>query len=366
VSPRRYGTVKRSARIETAVGVFAVIGMMLLVVIFFVLLQKEHAFEGRFRLVAVFDNVSGLKPGAAVQLAGIDIGSVESVQFNEENRAEVVLLVRNRFRQRIYKDARASLATMGLLGDKFIVLTSGTPAAGAVEEEAVIATERYMEIGDIMSEVRPALENIQQIVGNVSTFLTSLEAPVNQMEELLTSATEIAEQINVGEGTAGLLIKDPELYSRLVTLIDDSDQTVRELRTVAEDIRVASQELPELSSAARRTLASAEQATSDFSDLVLSGRDIVKNAKAASEDLPGLIKRADHVAANLEEITDNVRIGSDELPDLLATGREGVEKGLEVVEAARKSWLVRGHLHTEIEREPSVRPLRDVDYAQGE
>jgi len=358
--------MKRSARIETAVGVFAVIGMMLLVAIFFVLLRKEHAFEGRFRLVAVFDNVSGLKPGAAVQLAGIDIGSVDSVQFNEENRAEVVLLVRNRFRQRIYKDAKASLATMGLLGDKFIVLTSGTPAAGSVEEGAVIATERYLEIGDIMSEVRPALENIEQIVGNVSTFLTSLEAPVNQMEKLLTSASQIAEQINVGKGTAGLLVKDPELYSKLVTLIDDTDKTVRELRTIAEDLRLASQGLPELSSAARRTLASAEQATRDLSELVLSGKDIVGNVRAASEDFPGLVERADRVAANLEQITDNVRLGSEELPELVTTGREGVEKGLEVVEAARKSWLVRGYLHGEIECEPSVPALRDVDYAQGD
>ncbi len=358
--------MKRSARIETAVGVFAVVGMILLVAIFFVLLRKEHAFEGRFRLVAVFDNVSGLKPGAAVQLAGIDVGSVESVQFDEQNNAEVVLLVRNRFRQRIYKDARASLATMGLLGDKFIVLTSGTLAAGPVEEGAVIATERYLEIGDIMSEVRPALENIQQIVGNVSTFLTSLEAPVNQMEKLLMSATEIAEQINVGEGTAALLVKDPELYTKLVTLIDDADKTVRELRDVAEDVRAASRDLPELSSAARKVLANAEHATSDFSGLVTSGKDIVDNVRMASEDLPALIKRADAVAGNLETITENVKVGSGELPELLATGREGVEKGLEVVEAARKSWLLRGYVDRDIEREPSVRALRDVDYAQGD
>ena len=358
--------MKRSARIETAVGVFAVVGMILLVAIFFVLLRKEHAFEGRFRLVTVFDNVSGLKPGAAVQLAGIDVGAVESVQFNEENKAEVVLLIRNRFKLRIYKDAMASLATMGLLGDKLILLTSGTPEAGPVEEGAVIAAERYLEIGDFMSEVRPALENIEKIVGNVSSFLTSLDTPVAQIEKLLASASQIAEQINAGEGTAGLLVKDPELYSKLVTFIDDADETVKELRTVAEDIRVASQDLPELSSAARRTLAHAEHGTSDFSDLVSSGKDIVENAKAASESLPDLVERIDRVAANLETISENVKVGSGELPELLATGREGLEQGLELVEAARKSWLVRGHLDTQIEHEPGVPALRDTDYSQGD
>ena len=358
--------MKQSARIETAVGVFAVVGMILLVAIFFVLLRKEHAFEGRFRLVTVFDNVSGLKPGAAVQLAGIDVGSVESVQFNEQNKAQVVLLIRNQFKPRIYRDAKASLATMGLLGDKLILLTSGTSEAGPVEEEAVIAAEQYLEIGDIMSEVRPALENIQKIVGNVSTFLTSLEAPVVQMEKLLTSATEIAEQINVGKGTAGLLVKDPELYSKLVSLIQDADETVRELRSVTDDVRLASRDLPELSSTARRVLENAEHATNNFSDLVESGKGVVDNVKEASEDFPTLVERVDHVAANLETITDNVKISSDELPDLLATGREGLEEGLEVVEAARRSRLIRGNLDAEIEHVPVVPVLRDVDYPQGE
>ena len=105
----------------------------------------------------------------------------------------------------------ASLATMGLLGDKLVLLTSGTPEAGPVEEGAVIVAERYLEIGDIMSEVRPALENIEKIVGNVSNFLTSLDTPVAQIEKLLTSASQIAEQRFVREPIA----KIQEIYASL-------------------------------------------------------------------------------------------------------------------------------------------------------
>ena len=358
--------MKRSARIEIVVGLFAVFGVLLLVGIFFVLLSKEHAFEGRFDLVAIFDNVSGLKPGSAVQLAGIDVGSVASVQFNEQNKAQVVLEIRDRFKQRIYKDARASLATMGLLGDKIIIITSGTREAGPINEGAIISTAEYMQIGDILDELRPAMDNIKSIVEHVSGFVTSLNAPVQELEKLLESAAQIAEQINAGTGTAGLLVSDPQLYSKLVTLIEDADETIRELGDVVDDIRLAAKDLPEMSTAARKTLANAEQGSSEFSELAASGKEVAANAKIAAEGLPDLVARANRAAADLETIMKDVKSASGELPDLLATGREGIEEGMEVVDAARKSPLVRRYLGEETEHGPAVPTLRDADYSEGD
>lgn len=355
--------MKRTRRIETAVGLFAVIGMFLLLSTFFVLLSKEHAFEGRFRLTAIFDNVSGLKPGAAVQLAGIDVGSVGSVQFNERNKAEVALEIRETFRRRIYQDAMASIATMGLLGDKIIILTSGTPQAEEVKDGAIISTERYIEIADIVDEVGPALENMKEILDNMSSFLASLGAPVKELEKLLSSASQIAEQLNAGEGTAGAILKDPQLYSKLVTLIDDADGTVRQLQKVAGDIGAATRDLPELSAAARKTMANVQQGSAKLSELVESGKDVVENAREASKTFPELVERTNRVAANLETITENVKVASTGLPDLIATGHEGVEQGMEMVEAARKSWLVRRYLDRETAHKPSVRPLRDTNYS---
>ena len=356
--------MKRSARVEILVGLFAVAGMVLLVGIFVVLVGKEHAFESRFSLVAVFDNISGLRPGAAVQLAGIDVGSVASVQFNEQNKAQVVLEIRDRFKERIYKDAVASLSTMGLLGDKIIIITSGSRDAGPINEGAIIATAEYMQIGDILDELRPALDNITSIVEHVSGFVTSLNQPVEELEKLLESAAQIAEQINAGTGTAGLLVKDPQLYSKLVTLIEDTDETVRELGDVVDDIRIAARDLPEMSATARQTLANAQQGSSEFSALAESSREIVANARAASESLPDLVARVNRAAADLETIMKDVKAASGELPDLVATGREGVEEGLEVVEAARKSPLVRRYISEETVHTHAAPALRDTDYSE--
>jgi phospholipid/cholesterol/gamma-HCH transport system substrate-binding protein len=350
--------VKRTRLIETSVGLFAVVGTVLLVSTFFVLLEKEHAFERRFRLVATFDNVSGLKPGAAVQLSGIDVGSVGSVRFNEDNRADVLLEIRETFRGRVYKDAMASIATMGLLGDKIIILVSGTRRAGSVEDGDVISTERYIELTDVMDEVGPALQNMKDVLDSMSGFFASFDVPVSELEKVLTSAGQIAERLEAGEGTAGAILKDPQLYSKLVTLIEGADSTVRELKEVAADIRAASKDFPELSASARATMAK-------MSELVDSGKDVVDNAKLASKNFPDLVERTNRVAENLEAITENVRAASIGLPDLVTTGHEGVEQGLELVEAARKSWVVRGYLDKGTRHVPAGRTLRDTNYSEG-
>jgi phospholipid/cholesterol/gamma-HCH transport system substrate-binding protein len=357
--------VIRSRRVEAVVGLFTVFGVVLLVAIFFLMLGKEHAFEGRFRLIAIFDNVSGLKPGAAVQLAGIDVGSVGSVRFNEENQAEVVLEIRNRFSKRLHRDAEASIATMGLLGDKIILLTSGTLAAGPVMDGTVISTQRYVEIAEIVDEVGPALQNMKDILDNMSEFLASLNAPVSELQKVLSSASQIAERLEAGEGTVGAILKDRQLYAKLVEFIDEANVTVRQLQDVAADVEEATKDLPEASAAARRMMANLEQGSTKLSELLVSGKEVVDNAKAASKDFPALVDRTNRIAENLETITDNAKAASSGLPDLVATGHEGLEQGLEVVEAARRSWLVRGYLESETEHVSSTSTLRDTNYSEG-
>jgi phospholipid/cholesterol/gamma-HCH transport system substrate-binding protein len=357
--------VTRTGKLETAVGFFAVSGMILLVAIFFALLGKEHAFENRFQLIAVFDNVSGLKPGATVQLAGIDVGSVQAVRFSKENKAEVILEIRERFKERIYKNAVASIATMGLLGDKIIILTSGTSESGGATNGTVIGTQKYMEVTDFMDQVGPTFEDLQKVLKDMSAFLTSFDAPLKEFQKVLVSVGDIAEDVNAGRGTAGAVFKDPELYNKVVTLIDDADKTVNHLKVVADDIAVVSKDLPELAAAARKTMANVQKGSSKIVALADSGEDIAQDVKAASKDLPELMAKMNRATTNLETITENIKKASIELPELVEAGREGVEKGVELVEAARKSWLLRGSFAGETGQEPVPETLRDNNYSKG-
>jgi len=107
---------------KAIVGIFAILGIAALAVLSFRLGQVEIFPKPSYTLVANFDNISGLKTGDQVQIAGVDVGKVIGIKLND-NRASV----RMRINQGIEIDdeAIASIKTAGIIGDKYIAIALG-------------------------------------------------------------------------------------------------------------------------------------------------------------------------------------------------------------------------------------------------
>ncbi len=107
--------------LELAVGVFVLAGLACLAYLA-INLGKVELFGSGYRVVADFDNISGLKPGAAVEIAGVEVGRVEAIQLTAD-RAKLVLRMNPGVN--LYDDAIASIRTKGIIGDKFVKLSPG-------------------------------------------------------------------------------------------------------------------------------------------------------------------------------------------------------------------------------------------------
>ena len=77
-----------------------------------------------YQVLVNFDNISGLKVGAAVEVAGVEVGRVESIQLSPGDRARVVLRLKPGLK--LHDDAIASIRTKGIIGDKFVKLSPGS------------------------------------------------------------------------------------------------------------------------------------------------------------------------------------------------------------------------------------------------
>lgn len=110
------------AKLELAVGVFVLIGIACLAYLS-IKLGKLELIGGQFyEVVAEFDSVSGLKPGAAVEVAGVEVGRAKSITL-QEDRGLVTLSIRHDVR--LFSDTIASIKTRGIIGEKFVSLTPG-------------------------------------------------------------------------------------------------------------------------------------------------------------------------------------------------------------------------------------------------
>src|SRR5690349_9500062 len=111
--------------LELTVGVFVLIGLLCLAYLS-LKLGKIDLFGGkRYEVVADFDTASGLKPGASVEIAGVQVGSVEKMGLDpkQTGRARVYLLVDGDVK--LQEDVIASIRSRGIIGDKFVLLQPG-------------------------------------------------------------------------------------------------------------------------------------------------------------------------------------------------------------------------------------------------
>ena len=120
----------RDRRLSLTVGGFALAALAALVVAILSLSAQQGIFQARYRLVAYFDNVQGLVSGAAVRLAGTQVGQVGSVDLSVrpggEPAVKVMLQVDEEVQQRIRADSVALITTVGLLGDQIVEISIGT------------------------------------------------------------------------------------------------------------------------------------------------------------------------------------------------------------------------------------------------
>jgi phospholipid/cholesterol/gamma-HCH transport system substrate-binding protein len=134
----------KKVSIETAVGVFVLIGLISVAYLTIKLGKMEWFGDNYYMVDARFDSVSGLKRGAQVDMAGVEIGQVADIRLDNERQVAIV-------RMKIEKDVTltddviASVKTSGLIGDKYIQLTPG-------------GSDRILEAGDTIIETESALD----------------------------------------------------------------------------------------------------------------------------------------------------------------------------------------------------------------
>ncbi len=136
---------------ELVVGIFMIAGFLA-----FVYLSTQmgefsiFSLERNYRVVAEFDSVTGLKVGAGIEIAGVNVGKVSSITLGEDDLAKVTMLVNREVK--ITKDAIASIRTRGLIGDKYIKITRGADEEMLQDGEVIFDTESSIDIEELVSK----------------------------------------------------------------------------------------------------------------------------------------------------------------------------------------------------------------------
>ena len=138
----------RRANLELAVGIFVLLGLACLAYLA-INLGKMEVYGRGYQIYANFDNVSGLKTGAMVEVAGVEVGRVDAIHLTPLFQARVSMKVQDGLK--IHDDAIASIRTKGIIGDKFVKLSPGNSEKLIRANGTIINTESAIDLEELIS-----------------------------------------------------------------------------------------------------------------------------------------------------------------------------------------------------------------------
>jgi phospholipid/cholesterol/gamma-HCH transport system substrate-binding protein len=234
---------------QLKVGLIVLASVALLSTLLFLMTSASgmSVFSRKLIVTSYFDNSMGLKTGAPVELEGVTIGEVKTVEVSTDparklTPVKVVMKIDPRYHASLHTDSRVSLGTIGVLGDTVLDINSMVATGPELKTGDELKTLEEPSLQDVVKSSQGTVESLNAILAKIDRIVDDLQngkgtvgklitdpTLYNQASSTVTQLNALATDLNSGKGTAGKLLKDPEMYDHLNDTVTKLDNIVANL-----------------------------------------------------------------------------------------------------------------------------------------
>lgn len=287
--------MKKNIKNKVRLGIFISLGMALLIIGIYFIGEGQQLFRATFSVTGVFKDVAGLQAGNNVRLSGVNVGTVKNIIIVSDTTVKVEILIDERIREFIRKDAVAIIGSEGLMGNKVLVINPGTGRQQVIEHNDIIQTIQPITVDDIMISLSTTIEYTSNITRDLASMTKNVES---------------------GQGTIGKLIMDNKWRENFETTFIN---------------------LREGSAQFRNLMAKANE----LDAIILSAKETVENAAAITRDLASISGNIESGQGTLGRFLMDQNT-ADNLDSTLTFLKDGSKNLNILLQDAKSSWLLWG------------------------
>lgn len=312
--------MKKTNSQKLKLGVFVIIGMLLFITAIYFIGERQNLFTKTFSIHSNFNNVNGLMQGNNVRYSGINVGTVKTISMINDSTIKVTMVVDDKMKSHIKKDAIATIGSDGLVGNMIVNIIPGGGNAAVIASGDTIKS--YSKIG-------------------TSEMLNTLNT-TNENAALLTSKLlSITNAITSGKGTLGMLINDTIVSSEL-------KQTIHYLKLTSLEANSSMKEINKIIGSVDMENSVAGVLLNDPVE-AQNIKDIIANLNQSSQDIKTVMDNLNETIINFKEGEGALNyISQDEelvrsLKESIKNINEGTDKFNQNMEALKHNFLTRGY-----------------------
>ena len=236
---------------QLKVGVIVLISTVILVALLFLMTSSSGLgiLTHKLTVATYFENSAGLKTGAAVNLEGVTIGTVKTVTIdNSPERkltpVKVVMKLDDKYGANLKKDSKASLSTVGVLGDTVVDINSQFAVGPQLQDGDALKTTETPSLTDVVKASQGTIESLNVILAKMNVIVDNIQSGKGSVGQLINNPglynkfSDAADQVqkltaklNSNNNTVGKFFNDNgEMYNRIndtIARVDDITQNVQ-------------------------------------------------------------------------------------------------------------------------------------------
>jgi phospholipid/cholesterol/gamma-HCH transport system substrate-binding protein len=300
-------------RIAQIVGAFVIIPIAGLVVVGIFMAKAEHMFEEKYILTASLTKSYGLEPGMPVLMAGIRIGRVREVAFDDKGTIHMAMEVYGQYRDKVRADSVASVIKSSLLvGQTQVQIAMGSREQPVLQDGATIKVVEPRDMAEMIDEVKPVLASVQRTLLRVE---------------------EITKDVHAAVQTGGQVLVNVERATRELPVV------VASVQRTAASVEKTTGALPDLTASVKKTVTSLDR--------------VVGDVRAVTGKLPAVTESAQEAVNNIRAATESVKNLTRELPPLVQTANATLDDVNTIVRGAKRTFPVSTMIKNAEPKEPA-------------
>ena len=277
---------------ERLVGVFVLVAVVLLVVAISFNKQTQRFFAPKFTVHAFISDATGVSTDTPVMVYGLDVGKVSRLSLSDDNRIMVTMEILERFHRLIRTDSTAEISKLSVIGNAAITIKPGSTGKPMVPNDAEIPLEQPMSVDQMMTQVSPVLADVKSTLAQINQLSHSIDP--RDLNALVKNLAVVSGNLKTITGQ----FADSHAVEDLAATLKETKERVAELQP------------------------------------------LIKNANAASADMPELLAQTRKLVTQLNTTMGTVNYQMQTLPDLVTRTRQTLDQVDSTLQAVQNTWPI--------------------------
>lgn len=244
-------------------GIFVLAGLLFLVLLLYMIGKNRNLFGATYELKARFDNVQGLVTGNNIRFSGIEAGTVRKINILSDSVIEVTMIIQNRMKKIIKKNAFASIGTEGFVGNKVVNIIPSKENADPAKEGDILITKRSVNTEEMLETLYRTNEDVAAVAANlkitvqrinnsdgiwklmndtlipiqIKQSLSNIKSATKQADSFIDDLNLVIKNAENGKGLIGSVLNDTIIFRNLNDAVINVKKVSKETDSIVLNLK---------------------------------------------------------------------------------------------------------------------------------